>query len=43
MTRLFSFVAVVVLFLSAAGAAMAQNESMIGNWKLNVAKSNFVN
>lgn len=31
------------MFLSVAGVAIAQNESMIGTWKLNVSKSNYVN
>lgn len=42
MKRILAFVSVLVLSLAAAGAAMAQNESMIGTWKLNVARSKYV-
>jgi hypothetical protein len=41
MKRLFTVFAVSVLVLTASGLVLAQSDSHIGTWKLNVAKSKF--
>jgi hypothetical protein len=43
MKRYFVFVTVVVLSLVASGVLLAQGNSQIGVWKLDVAKSKYVN
>jgi len=41
MKRTLSFVTVVVLTLAASGLLMAQSDSSVGTWKLNLAKSKY--
>lgn len=43
MKRMFVFVTVIALSLVASGLLMAQTNSALGTWKLNVAKSKWVN
>jgi hypothetical protein len=43
MKRMFVFVTLIALSLVASGALLAQSNSAIGAWKLNVAKSKYVN
>jgi hypothetical protein len=43
MKRIFAFIAVAVLSLVASGVLLAQNNSLIGTWKFNAAKSKYIN
>jgi hypothetical protein len=40
---LYAFAAVLVLTLTSSGLALAQTDPFVGTWKLNIAKSKFVN
>lgn len=43
MKRIMMFVSVVVMSVVASGPVLAQSNSSIGTWKLNLAKSKYVN